>query len=151
VKRASIPDGYRMGSGLDDRARAALGDRVNATVGTLNPDGSINLAHVYFLFENDRLYFETASTTRKARNAAERGTISFLIDHPDIDVRAEGQARLLGGDEAQAINRRLRDKYEMGDQAHRFFTEIDDCAVEITVGRWRTWTNTVLREGVRNA
>jgi hypothetical protein len=39
----------------------------------------------------------------------------------------------------------------MGDQAHRFFTEIDDCAVEITVGRWRTWTNTVLREGVRNA
>jgi general stress protein 26 len=146
-----IPEGYKMGHGLDDEARAALGDRVNATVATINPGGTINLAHVYFLFEEERLYFETASTTRKARNVAERGTISFLIDHPDIDIRAEGRARLLSGDEAQAINRRLRDKYEMGDQAHRFFTQIDDCAVEITVERWRTWRNTVLREGVRNA
>jgi general stress protein 26 len=146
-----IPEGYKMGHGLDDEARAALGDRVNATVATINPSGTINLAHVYFLFEDERLYFETASTTRKARNIADRGTISLLIDHPDIDVRAEGRARLLSGEEAQAINRRLRDKYEMGDQAHRFFTQIDDCAVEITVERWRTWRNTVLREGVRNA
>lgn len=149
--RPAVPEGYRMGRGLDDEARAALGATVNATVATLNPDGTINLAHVYFLFEDDRLYFETASTTRKARNAAERATISLIIDHPDIDVRAEGQARLVTGDEAQAINRRLRDKYEMGDRAHRFFSQIDDCAVEITVERWRTWRNTVLREGVRNA
>jgi len=39
----------------------------------------------------------------------------------------------------------------MGEQAHRFFGEIDDCAVEISVDRWRTWTNTRLREGVRRA
>jgi general stress protein 26 len=147
----SIPDGYRMGRGLDDAARSALAATVNGTVGTLNPDGTINLAHVYFLFENDRIYFETASSTRKARNAAERPSISFLIDHPEIDVRAEGQARILLGEEAQAINRRLRDKYAMGEQAHRFFGEIDDCAVEISVDRWRTWTNTRLREGVRRA
>ena len=40
--------------------------RLAATVETLNEDGSIHLAYVLFLHEDDRLYFETSSVTRKA-------------------------------------------------------------------------------------
>jgi general stress protein 26 len=138
-----------MGRKLDATAREALDATLNATVGTLNEDGSINLAHVWFLFEDGRLYFETASSTRKARNVEARGTISVLIAHPDIDVRAEGRARLLSGEEAEAVNRRLRAKYGTDEAQDTFFSSIDDCAVEITVNRWRTWGNAVLRAGIQ--
>jgi hypothetical protein len=50
-----------------------LGQRLVATVGTLNEDGSIHLAFVIFLHEGGRMYFETSSVTRKARNAEARG------------------------------------------------------------------------------
>ena len=56
-----------------------LGQRLAGAVGTLNEDGSIHLAYVIFLVEDGKVWFETASTTRKARNAAERGTASFLV------------------------------------------------------------------------
>lgn len=146
---SDIPAGYRMGKGLSDEARDALQATINATVGTLNEDGSINLAHVWFLHDDGRLYFETASTTRKARNAAARGVASMLIGHSDIDVRAEGRARVLRGDEARQVNGRIRAKYGTNDAQDRFFDSIDDCAVEIHVDRWRTWTNTALRDGIR--
>jgi len=138
-----------MDRGLSDEARAALEANVNATIGTLNPDGSVHLAHVSFLYEDGRLYFETASSTRKARNAAERPRVSFLVDHPEIDVRAEGRARVLIGPEAQAVNQRLREKYGFGAKADRYFRSIDDCAVEISVDRWRTWKNVRLRQEIR--
>lgn len=144
----SIPPGYRMGRELNATARDALEAKLNATIATLNEDGSINLAHVWFLYEDGRLYFETASSTRKARNVEARGTISVLIAHPDIDVRAEGRARLLRGEEAEAVNRRLRAKYGTDEAEDTFFSSIDDCAVEISVDRWRTWGNTVLRAGI---
>ena len=149
MTESRIPDGYKMGVALDDEAREALGAQQNATVGTLNPDGSINLANVWFLFEGDRLYFETASATRKARNVAEREAVSALVSHPDVDVRAEGRGRVLLGEEAQAINRRIRAKYETDAAQEHFFSSIDDCAIEVSVDRWRTWRNHVLRAGIR--
>jgi len=56
-----------------------LAQRLSAAVGTLNEDGSIHLAYVIFLFADGRLYFETSSVTRKARNAAARPQASMLI------------------------------------------------------------------------
>ena len=50
---------------------------IRATIGTLNPDGSIHLAFVIFLWEDGKLYFETASMTKKARNVAARSTASM--------------------------------------------------------------------------
>jgi hypothetical protein len=53
---------------------------INATIGTLNADGSIHLAFVLFLWEGSKLYFETASMMKKARNVAARSTASFAIE-----------------------------------------------------------------------
>ena len=53
---------------------------INATIGTLNPDGSIHLAFVLFLWEDGKLYFETSSITKKARNIVARSTASFAFE-----------------------------------------------------------------------
>jgi hypothetical protein len=122
---------------------------INATVGTLNPDGSIHLAFVLFLWENDRFYFETASMTRKARNVAARPTASFAFEGEGFMAMAEGVGRLIEGDEAHAINGRLRRKYltePAVDTVGAAWGTVDDVAIEITPTRWRSWSNEVLRE-----
>ena len=122
---------------------------INATVGTLNPDGSIHLAFVLFLWENGRFYFETASRTRKARNIAVRPTASFAFEGKGFMAMAEGVGRLIDGDDAHAINRRLRQKYLTEgavDTVGAAWGTVDDVAIEITPSRWRSWSNKILRE-----
>ena len=93
-----------------------LGQRLTAAVATFLPDGSIHQAYVIFLYEDGKLYWETASSTRKAKNLALNPRTSFLIDGKaatgtNLMVAASGTVRLLGGDEGEAINQRLRAKY----------------------------------------
>jgi hypothetical protein len=138
----------------DDEIADVLGQRLAATVGTLNADGSVHLAYVIFLHADGRLYFETSSTTRKARNATERGRLSMIVQGRaatgrSLMVAAEGEARVLVGDEARRINHRLRAKYikpsALAD-IDRSWDRLDDIAVELTPHRWRSWTGSVLHE-----
>jgi len=127
---------------------------ITAVVGTLNPDGSIHLAYVLFLWEEGRLYFETASMTRKARNAAARPTASFAIEGKGFMAMAEGVAQVVAGDDAAAINGRLRRKYlseAAVDSVGGAWGSVDDVAVEITPTRWRSWSNEVLTDLSRQA
>lgn len=127
---------------------------INAVVGTLNPDGSIHLAFVLFLWESGRLYFETASMTRKVRNLRERPTASFAIDPPGFMAMAEGTARIIEGEAAHDFNRRLREKYltaEAVDTVGAAWGSVDDVAIEITPHRWRSWSNRALGELSRQA
>lgn len=128
---------------------AQLERPINAVVGTLNPDGSIHLAFVLFLWEEGRFYFETASITKKVRNLRERPTASFAIDPPGFMAMAEGVGRIIEGDEAHAINQRLREKYltaEAAETVGAAWGTVDDVAVEITPRRWRSWSNEALSE-----
>ena len=125
-----------------------LAARSAASVGTLNADGSIHLAYVIFLHENGRLYFETASITRKARNAAARGRASMLVQGrastgTSLMVAAEGTATVIDGARAHEINERLRAKYirpEALDGVNQAWRPLDDVAVEIEPHAWRSWT-----------
>ena len=131
-----------------------LGQRLTAAVGTLNEDGSVHLAHVIFLHHEGRLYFETSSTTRKARNAARRGHLSMLVQGRagtgrNLMVAAEGTARMIEGDEAHRINHLLRAKYIKPSalpDIDRAWGALDDVAVELEPRRWRSWTGSVLHE-----
>jgi nitroimidazol reductase NimA-like FMN-containing flavoprotein (pyridoxamine 5'-phosphate oxidase superfamily) len=67
-------------SKLSDSMREFLNGRHYATLGTLNEDGSIYLTPVWYLFENDRLFVETASSTRKVRNILARPEASLMVD-----------------------------------------------------------------------
>ena len=116
----------------------------NAVLGTLNGDGSIHLAFMIFLYENQKMYFETASSTVKARNIAARPQASFAIDGDGFMAMAEGTARLIDGDEADEINMRLRAKYltvAAVATVGRAWSTLDDVAIEVTPTRWRSWSN----------
>jgi hypothetical protein len=140
-----------------DEINDVLGKRVAAAVGTLNEDGSIHLAYVLFLHDDGRLYFETSSITRKARNAERRGWTSMLIQGQAstgrmLMVTAEGKAQVHRGPKAHEINRRLRAKYlkpEALDAVDRVWAALDDVAIEITPGRWRSWTGSALHEATQ--
>ena len=122
--------------------------RLKCTVGTLNPDGSIHLSFVIFLWESGKLYFETASMTKKARNVAANPTVSFAFESGDgFMAMAEGLGRVIGGDSAQEINARLRDKYMTDAGASSVgmaWAEFDDVAIEITPTRWRSRSSEAL-------
>ncbi len=130
-----------------------LAQRLTAAVATINPDGSIHQAYVLFLFENGKLYWETASSTRKAKNIATNPTTSFLVDGAtsggtNLMVSGSGTGRLLTGAEGDEINRRLRAKYitdEAIDVVNEVWGSFDDVCVEVSVARWRSWTNEVFR------
>lgn len=122
---------------------------IKATIGTHNPDGSIHLAFVLFLWEEGKLYFETASLTKKARNIAARGTASFAFEGKGFMAMAEGVARIITGDEAHAINDRLRRKYLTAsavDTVGAAWGTVDDVAIEISPTKWRSWSNDALTE-----
>lgn len=132
-----------------------LTKRLSATIGTLNEDGSIHLAFVIFLFENDQFYCETASLTRKARNVRDRPTASFIVEGEASSGRRimaenEGSARLITGEEAFEVNRRLRAKYITEgalDRVDNAWNKFDDVAIEITPGpRWRSWCGEIFSE-----
>jgi Pyridoxamine 5'-phosphate oxidase len=138
---------YRAGA-TSEEIEDLLGKRLTATIGTLNEDGSIHLAYVIFLYEGGRFYCETSSVTRKAQNVKARPTASFLVQGEASSGRTimaenEGTARLLKGDEARSVNRRLRAKYitEVAlDRVDNAWNQFDDVAIEITPGpRWRSW------------
>jgi nitroimidazol reductase NimA-like FMN-containing flavoprotein (pyridoxamine 5'-phosphate oxidase superfamily) len=138
---------YRTGASMAE-IEDVLSKRLTATIGTLNGDGSIHLAYVIFLYEEGRFYCETSSVTRKARNVRARPTASFLVQGEassgrTIMVENEGTARLIEGEEARSVNRRLRAKYITDtalDRVDQAWNEFDDVAIEIAPGpRWRSW------------
>ena len=134
-----------------------LAKRLVATVGSRNEDGSIHLAYVLFLHQAGRMYFETSSVTRKARNADQRGRASMIVQGRastgrSLMVAAEGEARVIRGVEAHALNHRLRAKYikpEALEGIDRAWGRLDDVAVEITPRRWRSWTGSILHDETR--
>jgi hypothetical protein len=138
----------------DDEIADVLGQRLTATLGTHNSDGSIHLAYVIFLHEDGRLYLETSSITRKAHNARRDGGASMLVQGRAatgraLMVAAEGRARVVGGSEAQEVNRRLRGKYlrpEVLDAIGSVWVGLDDVAIEITPDRWRSWSASPFRD-----
>jgi len=136
-----------------DEIAEVLAQRGIATLGTLNEDGSVHLAYVIFLHEGGRLYLETSSVTRKARNARDRGRATLLTEGRastgrSLMVAAEGAARVISGAEAQEIGHRVRAKYvtpEALDGIDRAYGRFEDVAIEIIPDRWRSWTNSLLR------
>jgi nitroimidazol reductase NimA-like FMN-containing flavoprotein (pyridoxamine 5'-phosphate oxidase superfamily) len=134
-----------------------LSQRLTAAVGTVNEDGSVHLAYVIFMYLDGRLYFETSSVTRKARNAAQREHLSMLIQGRagtgrNLMVSAEGTARVIEGVEAQRLNHALRAKYIRPAALHgidRAWGALDDVAIELEPQRWRSWTGSVLHEETR--
>jgi PPOX class probable F420-dependent enzyme len=120
-----------------------------ACLATEEPDGSAYLTAVWFLYEDGVVYVGTSGISRKARNAAARPRAAVMIDSrgpgPQRGVAASGQATLLRGAEARAVNDRILERYltpagVAAPDVGRTIATSDDVAIRIDVGPWRTWS-----------
>jgi PPOX class probable F420-dependent enzyme len=150
---ATATEIYRMHP-TEAEIAEVLAQREIATLGTLNDDGSVHLAYVIFLFEDGIFRLETSSVTKKARNIAARGTASIIVSGRassgrSLMVEAEGTARIIEPPESVELNRRVLAKYVVEDAVEELnatWSRFDDVSIELTPSRWRSWTNTLLRE-----
>jgi PPOX class probable F420-dependent enzyme len=58
-----------------------------ARLGTVNPDGTIHLAALYFGYENGDIVFGTQDVTNKVRNIQRNPVVTVLIDDVEPDLR----------------------------------------------------------------
>ncbi len=121
-----------------------------ATLATHDLDGTIHLTPVWFLFEDGRLCFGSSSASRKVENLRRKPSASVVVDarRPGSDrwVSASGTAEILTGEEALAINERIRQRYltrEAIDDARigPVFAAGDDVTIRLTPTAWRSWTS----------
>ncbi|GGT43194.1 pyridoxamine 5'-phosphate oxidase family protein [Streptomyces chromofuscus] len=154
-----IPEPYRAARGLSDAARSVLRKRGNATIGTVNPNETIHMAPVWFLFdESGSVYFECNSATRKARNIQANGTASVLAKGKRADgnaliVLGQGRARLIKGEETSEFTARIRKKYltDQGyDPVSAYLDTIDDAVAELTPEKWVAWSPARINDTIRS-
>jgi PPOX class probable F420-dependent enzyme len=132
-----------------DDVHAFLAERRYAVLATHEPDGGIHLTPIWFLFEDDRFYFESFSGGVKVRNLERIASASVVVDarRPGDErwVSASGPVEILGGADAQAVNSRIRRRY-LTDEAladeriEPVFGAADDVTIVLTPARWRSWT-----------
>lgn len=133
---------------LDPALQQFLNGRYIATLGTENSDGAIHLTAVWYLFHEGSLYVATSSKTRKARNVAERGNASLMIDArkpgSERGVTLCGKGELIAGLFSQEINRRIHGRYlsaaALSDAAvGPVFAAFDDVTIRLVPTSWFTW------------
>ena len=103
-------------SRLTDSIREYLNGRHYATLATLNEDGSILLTPVWYLFEEECFFVETAASARKVRNILARPQVSILVDSrrklgSERWVSAAGTAEIIRGERSKEINARIPQRY----------------------------------------
>jgi PPOX class probable F420-dependent enzyme len=133
---------------LTDDLRSFLAERRYAVLATHDSGDRIHLTPIWFLFEDDRFYFESVSASRKVKNLQRKPSASVVVDRtqPGIErwVSASGPVELLGGDEAREINARIRLRYLTGDaladeRIEPVFAAVDDVTIRLTPEEWRAW------------
>jgi PPOX class probable F420-dependent enzyme len=93
-----------------------LAKRLIANLATLNPDGSVHLGGMWFLWEDGALLLPTSGRTRKARNLARDPRATVMIDDSrgGLDLRGVTlvcRGEVVGGEGARDVNRRIHLKY----------------------------------------
>lgn len=137
-----------MASLSDALVRRLLDGRYIASLATRNPDGSVHMVAVWYLFDGSRVYVATSSRSRKARNLQSDTTVSVMIDSRDVaascGINIAGTAKILTGDSSQRWNERLHRKY-LSDAALAdsrvapVFAAFDDVTIQITPTSVISW------------
>lgn len=136
-------------SGLNDAMREFLNGRHYATLATLNEDGSIHLTPVWYLFEDERFFVSTASSSRKVRNILARPLASLLVDSrrhqgDEVWVSSSGTAEIIRGERAGEIYSKILDRYVTkagleDPMVGPVFTAAGEVIVALTPHSWRSW------------
>jgi PPOX class probable F420-dependent enzyme len=132
---------------LTDELRTFLRERRYAVLATHNPDDAIHLTPIWFLFEEDRFYFASASRSRKVKNLERNASASVVVDarEPGRErwVSAAGPVDVLRADAAQEMNARIRQRYLTPDGLEsRIESDLavsDDVTLRLTPESWQSW------------
>jgi PPOX class probable F420-dependent enzyme len=133
---------------LDPTFQQLLQGRYIATLGTENPDGTIHLTAVWYLFEDGCLFIATSSKTQKARNLLARPKASLMVDarKPGAErgVTAAGSVELISDHRSQEINRRIHGRFlsaaALSDpHIGPVFASFDDVTIRLSPLSWITW------------
>lgn len=94
---------------LTDEVREFLERQQFAMLATYNPDGSIHVVPLSYMFEDGRFFLATSSSSRKARNLAARPEATVTVDDRSTLewVSATGTVELIRGQRSREINGRL--------------------------------------------
>jgi PPOX class probable F420-dependent enzyme len=98
----------------------------HAIAAVVQPDGAPQLSPIWFLYENERLYFSTSLGSAKFRQLRRDPRIALCIDagHPDARaVSISGTAELITDDSPERADlewRILRRYHESDEDAHRW-------------------------------
>ena len=134
---------------LSDAMREFLNGRHYATLATLNADGSMHLTPVWYLFEDERLFVESAAADRKVRNIVARPAASLLVDSrrqrgAEQWVSASGTAEIIRGERSKAINANIQQRYltTAGLEDPRVgpvLAAAGEVTISLTPHSWRSW------------
>jgi len=137
-----------MASLTDALVRRLLEGRYIASLSTRNPDGSIHVVAVWYLFDGASVYVATAARSRKARNLQANSNVSVMIDSRDVaascGITIAGTAAMLTGDASRKWNARLHAKYlseaALADpRVGSAFAAVDDVTIQITPASVISW------------
>jgi PPOX class probable F420-dependent enzyme len=136
-------------AGLTDELRILLAERRYAVLATHDPDEVIHLTPVWFMFDNDRFFFESSSHSRKIKNLQRNPAASVIVDArlPGREqwVAAAGTVDLLSGAESALVNSAIRYRYLTPDaladkQVEPTYAAADDVTIRLTPAKWRSWS-----------
>jgi general stress protein 26 len=136
------------GPGLSDQVLGLLSGRRIGSLGTVNPDGSVHLTAVWYVLEGSHLLIPTFSASRKVSNVEAGGTATLMVDARSVrsmrGVSISGQASVLRGEAAKAVNHRIHERY-LTDAALEdpvigpLFAEGDDVTIRIACESASYW------------
>ncbi len=139
----TAPDAAQARPGFSDHVARTMSRLTWAILGTENPDGSVQMAPLMFLFEDGKIAFETPAGTRKAANLRARPRATVLVETEGRMgwVQAQGTAEVVEGDRAAPILHRIKDKY-MTTRGMEIYEDvsIDDAAIVVTPTSWSSWS-----------
>ena len=128
-----------------DELEEFLNEAPIARLGTLNPDGTIHIAALWFRYKNGEIIIGTQDKTNKIRNIKQNSNVSVLIDiegPPLKGVLIYGRAELDYEDvlaERIAIFEKHMSREEARELAHRLASEFAPVIIRIKPERMSSY------------
>lgn len=132
----------------DKLSQELLEARLVANLATLNPDGSVHLVGMWFLWDGEAILLPTSGATRKARNLGRDPRATVMIDDSrgGFDLRGVtlvGRVEIVPSPEALDLNRRIHLKYvtERGLDLDpvRTYLQTDDVTLRLLPEKVSSW------------
>ncbi len=134
----------------DQITKFLLSGKMNLQFGSLDEKNEPNIHPVWYIYDNEKLYFATETKSRKIRNIKHHNFVYFSIaneEEPFIGVRGKGESKILENkDQNYQITKKIVSKYvDKKDSvlAKEIVDEVQqglEVVVEITPEYFSAWT-----------